>query len=209
MTPPPLGRSDPPAPIDCDTAVRRPWDHLDGDLPRSTRDEVETHLAACPLCTPHFAFARVMQGALTASAPRPISDRERRQIRARVEATLGSVAFERPQCTPSPPSPRRNMQTLAILALLEAKPGKEADVEAFLQSALPMVQAEAGTVGWYTLRLGTSSFAIFDTFADLEGREAHLSGEIAQALFARAEELLAEQPVVEQAEILAVKAPAT
>ena len=79
--------------------------------------------------------------------------------------------------------------------------------EQFLKSALPLVQAEAGTTTWYALKMGPSKFGIFDTFADEEGRNAHLSGEVAQALFAKAEELFLRAPVIEQPEILAVKAP--
>ncbi len=97
------------------------------------------------------------------------------------------------------------MERIGILAMLEAKPGKEQEVEAFLKSALPMARAETGTVRWYALKLGTSRFAIFDTFADQDGRNAHLTGGIAKALFARAEELFATAPVIEQPEILAVK----
>jgi len=99
------------------------------------------------------------------------------------------------------------MDTLALLAQLEAKPGKEQDVEQFLRSALPMVQAENGTTSWYALKMGPSRFAIFDTFPDEKGRKAHLSGAVAKALFAKAEDLFAKPPVVDQSEILAVKAP--
>lgn len=95
------------------------------------------------------------------------------------------------------------METLAILVMLEARPGKTEDLEAFLTSALPMAEAEPGTVSWYALKLGPRSFGIFDTFADQAGREAHLNGAIAQALFARADELLAEPPTVVKPEILA------
>jgi quinol monooxygenase YgiN len=97
------------------------------------------------------------------------------------------------------------METLAILVMLEARPGKAAELEAFLTSALPMAEAEPGTVSWYALRLGPNSFGIFDTFADQAGRDAHLAGEIAKALFARADELLAEPPTVVKPEILAAK----
>jgi quinol monooxygenase YgiN len=97
------------------------------------------------------------------------------------------------------------MEKLAILAVLDAKPGKEAEVEAFLKSALPMAQAEAGTVSWYALKLSASRFGIFDTFADQPGHDAHLTGDIAKALFAKAEELFAKPPAIDQPEILAVK----
>jgi quinol monooxygenase YgiN len=97
------------------------------------------------------------------------------------------------------------METLAILAVVEAKPGKEKDVESFLKSALPLARAEAPTVRWYALELGPSTFGIFDTFADQSGRDAHLKGEIAKALFATADELLAKPPQIEQPDIVAMK----
>lgn len=97
------------------------------------------------------------------------------------------------------------MEKLALLAILQSKPGKEAEVEAFLKSALPLAIQEKGTVRWYALKLGSGRFGIFDTFADAAGRDAHLSGEIAKALFAKAEELLAAPPQIDQPEILAVK----
>jgi quinol monooxygenase YgiN len=99
------------------------------------------------------------------------------------------------------------MDTVAILALLEVKPGKENEVEAFLKSAQPLAVQEAGTTSWYAVRLGPAKFGIFDTFKDEEGRNAHFSGEIAKALFARAEELFATPPQVEKLDILASKAP--
>ena len=97
------------------------------------------------------------------------------------------------------------METVGILALLEAKPGKEKDVESFLKSALPLAQGEPQTVRWYALKFGPSSFGIFDTFAAQAGRDAHLSGDIAKALFAKADELLARPPEVRQPEIVAMK----
>ena len=99
------------------------------------------------------------------------------------------------------------MDKFAILAQLEAKPGKEAEVEAFLKSAQPLAVQEAGTTTWYALKIGPSKYGIFDTFADENGRNAHLTGDIAKALFARAEELFAKAPEIDQPEILAAKAP--
>lgn len=100
------------------------------------------------------------------------------------------------------------MDKLAILALLDAKAGKEREVEEFLKTALPLAQQETGTTTWYAVKLGPGRFGIFDTFKSDEGRNAHLTGAIAKALFARADELLAKPPQIEILEIMAVKAPA-
>src|ERR1700761_8845932 len=97
------------------------------------------------------------------------------------------------------------MEKFALLARVEAKPGKENEVLAFLKSALPLAEAEPDTVRWYALQLGPSTFGIFDTFETEDGRKAHLSGEIAAALMANAEALLANPPVIEQVELLAIK----
>jgi quinol monooxygenase YgiN len=97
------------------------------------------------------------------------------------------------------------MVKLALLARLEAKPGKEQEVANFLASALPLAEAESDTVEWFALKLGPSTFGIFDTFNDEKGREAHLSGKIAAALTAKASELLAKPPVIENVELLAAK----
>ncbi len=99
------------------------------------------------------------------------------------------------------------MDQFAVWAYLEAKPGKEAEVEAFLKSAQPMAEAEPGTTTWYALKIGPSTYGIFDTFADEHGRNAHLNGEIAKALFARASELFARDPEIDKPTILAAKAP--
>lgn len=97
------------------------------------------------------------------------------------------------------------MEQLALLARLEAKPGKEKEVADFIKSALPLAEAEPGTVRWYALQIGPSTFGIFDTFADEAGRDAHLGGEIAKALMAHAPDLLATAPVIEKVGLLAVK----
>ena len=88
---------------------------------------------------------------------------------------------------------------------LYAKPGREEELIDFLRDAQPIVTDEAQTVDWYAIRLGDSHFAIFDTFRDEEGREAHLVGQVAQALAERAPDLLANQPVIHKTEILASK----
>jgi len=94
---------------------------------------------------------------------------------------------------------------VAILARLEAKPGKEGVVAEFLASALPLAQAEPQTIHWFAVRLGPTSFAIFDTFPDEAGRTAHLEGRIAAALMQRADELLAKPPELIKADLLATK----
>lgn len=95
----------------------------------------------------------------------------------------------------------------ALLARLEAKPGKEGEVETLLREALPLAQAETQTGTWFALRIDGSTFGIFDTFADEAGRKAHLSGKIAAALMEKAPDLLSRQPVIEQVEVLAAKLP--
>ena len=84
-------------------------------------------------------------------------------------------------------------------------PGKEEEVSAFLKSALPLANKETQTLSWFAFRIGSSKFGIFDTFPDEAGRNAHLSGEIAKALFAKAGELLAAPPQIEKLDILAAK----
>ena len=99
------------------------------------------------------------------------------------------------------------MVKVALLVRLEAKPGKEAEVENFLMSGLPIVEGEPATVAWFGIRLGPSTFGIFDAFPDEEGRQAHLSGQVAAALMAKASELLAEPPSIEKVDVLAAKLP--
>ena len=99
------------------------------------------------------------------------------------------------------------MVTLGVLARLEAKPGKEAEVQSFLEGALPMAQDEPATIAWFAIRLGPSTFGIFDAFPDESGREAHLSGAIAAALMERADELFAQPPNIEKHDVLAAKLP--
>jgi quinol monooxygenase YgiN len=99
------------------------------------------------------------------------------------------------------------MVKLALFVQLEAKPGKEADVESFLRSGLAIVQDEPATIAWFGIRLGPTTFGIFDAFPDEAGRQAHLSGQVAAALMAKAPELLATPPVIEKVDVLAAKLP--
>src|SRR5215831_9195914 len=95
----------------------------------------------------------------------------------------------------------------SLFVRLEAKPGKEADVAAFLAQGLELANQEATTPLWFALRVGPSTFAVFDSFKDESGRQAHLNGPIAQALMANAPALLATPPVIQPLEVLGVKLP--
>ncbi|GAB3353823.1 antibiotic biosynthesis monooxygenase [Arachidicoccus ginsenosidivorans] len=97
------------------------------------------------------------------------------------------------------------MKKLGLLVRLEAKAGQEKNVEDFITGALPLALEEAGTVTWYAFRIDASTFGIYDTFSNEEGREAHLSGKIAKALMENAPDLLATPPSIEKLDILAAK----
>jgi quinol monooxygenase YgiN len=99
------------------------------------------------------------------------------------------------------------MSKFALYVHLEAKPGKETEVAEFLKSALPLVDAEPGTVSWFAIQEGPSSFAIFDTFDNEADRDAHLNGKVAAALMAKAGELLAKPPAIHKIAVLADKLP--
>ena len=95
------------------------------------------------------------------------------------------------------------MPKLALYVPLKAKPGKESDVANFLTSALPLVQAEPGTLTWYAIEEGPGAYAIFDTFDTEEDRQAHLDGKVAAALMEKAEELFSEPPQIHKFTLLA------
>jgi quinol monooxygenase YgiN len=96
---------------------------------------------------------------------------------------------------------------VALLVRLEAKPGKENAVAEFLRAGLSIVEHEPATTAWFAIRLGPSTFGIFDAFPDEAGREAHLSGRVAAALIGEARELFAEPPHIEKVDVLASKLP--
>jgi quinol monooxygenase YgiN len=100
------------------------------------------------------------------------------------------------------------MVKVALFVRLEAKAGKEKEVEDFLRAGLPLVEAEPQTMAWFGIRLGPSTFGIFDAFPDEAGRAAHLSGRVAAALGAKAAELFAKPPSIERVDVLAAKLPA-
>jgi quinol monooxygenase YgiN len=99
------------------------------------------------------------------------------------------------------------MTTVGLFVRLEAKPGKESEVEAFLKGGRAIVLDEPATTAWFAVRFAKSTFAIFDVFPDEAGRQAHLSGRVAAALMAKAPELLAQPPSIEKIEVLAEKLP--
>jgi quinol monooxygenase YgiN len=99
------------------------------------------------------------------------------------------------------------MVKLALFARLEAKAGKEKEVAKFLETGLTLANQESTTPVWFALRLGPTTFGIFDAFKDESGRQAHLNGPIAKALIAQAPELFAKPPAIEQIEVLGAKLP--
>ena len=101
------------------------------------------------------------------------------------------------------------MSKYALYVPLEAKPGTEKEVADFLRSAVPLVNAEAGTISWFAIQEGPSRFAIFDTFDDEAGRNAHLNGKVAAALMEKAKtgDLFAKTPEIHRIDILADKLP--
>jgi quinol monooxygenase YgiN len=102
----------------------------------------------------------------------------------------------------------QHMTAKALFVTLEAKPGKENEVAKFLRDAQGLVQQEPATTAWFAIKLGPTTFAIFDAFPDDAGRDAHLSGKVAKALMEKAPDLLAEPPKIEKADILADRLPA-
>jgi quinol monooxygenase YgiN len=97
------------------------------------------------------------------------------------------------------------MYKVALFVRLEAKAGKENEVAKFLETGLALANQEATTPIWFALRIGPTTFAVFDAFSDEGGRQAHLSGPIAKALMAKAPELLAKPPVIERIDVLGAK----
>jgi quinol monooxygenase YgiN len=97
------------------------------------------------------------------------------------------------------------MPTVSLFVRLEAKPGKEHDVAAFLKQGLELANQEPTTPVWFALQLGPTTFGVFDAFRDEAGRQNHLNGPIAQALMAQAPHLLASPPVIERIDVLGAK----
>ena len=95
----------------------------------------------------------------------------------------------------------------SLFVRLEAKPGKEQEVESFLRGALPLVMEEPTTTAWFGIRLGPSTFGVFDAFQDDSGRDKHLSGKVAAALMGQASALFSTPPAIEKVDVLAAKLP--
>lgn len=99
------------------------------------------------------------------------------------------------------------MPKYALFVRMDAREGKEAEIEQFLKDGLSIVEHEPATLSWYALKLGPGSYGIFDTFPDEEGRKAHLMGEVAKALMEKAHDLFLSPPSIEQINVLAAKLP--
>jgi quinol monooxygenase YgiN len=148
-------------------------------------------------------------GAMVVVAERPLNLRwVRRTHRAgsRIPPSRTPVVEQR-RTEPTPVSKGEDMTNVGLLVRLEAKPGKEADVQSFLEGGLSLVQEEPATTAWFAIRLGPSTFGIFDAFPDESGREAHLAGRVAAALMEQASELFSEPPSIEKVDVLADKLP--
>ena len=99
------------------------------------------------------------------------------------------------------------MVKVALWVRLEAKAGKEAEVEAFLEGGLPIVEQEPATIAWFAIKLSPGVYGIFDAFPDEAGRQAHLTGQVAAALMAKAGDLLSTPPSISRIDVLAAKLP--
>ncbi|HWT72866.1 MAG TPA: antibiotic biosynthesis monooxygenase [Oxalicibacterium sp.] len=99
------------------------------------------------------------------------------------------------------------MVNVALQVRLEAKPGKEKELEEFLRAQLPYALGEPETPAWFALKLDERSFGIFDAFENEAGRQAHLSGEIAMNLGKMGGDLLAQAPTIERLDVIASKLP--
>ena len=99
------------------------------------------------------------------------------------------------------------MVTVGLLVTLEAKPGREADVQRFLEGGLALVNEEPETTAWFAIRMGPATYGIFDVFPSDAGRQAHLQGRVADALMAQAADLFAKPPDIQPIDVLAAKLP--
>lgn len=94
-----------------------------------------------------------------------------------------------------------------IWVQLEAKAGKESEVEEFLRSGEALVDEEPDTIAWFAIKLDEGKYGIFDVFNDDAGRDAHLNGAVAAALMEKAPELFEGAPQIDQPDVIASKLP--
>ena len=99
------------------------------------------------------------------------------------------------------------MVTVGLLVTLEAKPGREGEVQRFLEGGLTLVNEEPDTTAWFAIRMGPTTYGIFDVFPSDAGRQAHLQGRVAEALMAQAADLFASPPDIQPIDVLAAKLP--
>lgn len=99
------------------------------------------------------------------------------------------------------------MNSSGLLVRLEARHGKDREVEQFLRSAVALVEEEIGTTAWFAMRFGRGEYGIFDTFLDDAARDEHLAGPVALALQQHGNDLFDAPPRMQQVEILANKLP--
>jgi quinol monooxygenase YgiN len=97
--------------------------------------------------------------------------------------------------------------TVGLLVPLKAKPGKRGERGTLSRGGVAARRRGTGHDRWFAIGLGTSEFAIFDAFPHDSGRQAHLTGRVAEALIAQAPELFAEPPEITSANVIAAKLP--
>jgi quinol monooxygenase YgiN len=95
---------------------------------------------------------------------------------------------------------------IGLLARIEAKPEYAEQVEKMLTDAVALAEHEQYTITWYSFRQDATTFGVFDTFNDEDGRNGHLQGQIAAALMGAAETMLSSAPVITPVDLLSVKA---
>jgi quinol monooxygenase YgiN len=99
------------------------------------------------------------------------------------------------------------MSHVGFLVRIQAVPEYAEQVADVLRDALELARAEEGTITWFAFRDGPTSFGVFDTFADEDGRNAHLHGKIGDALRAIAPTMFAAAPEISPHDLLAIKLP--
>lgn len=99
------------------------------------------------------------------------------------------------------------MTKIGLLARIDAKPEHAEKVGELLREARQLAEQEGTTVTWFAFRQDATTFGVFDTFENEEGRTAHLEGRIAAALAEAAPTMLASAPDIRPVDVPAVKLP--